>query len=68
MNLSIKAVLPEPERKPRAEKTEENGENSGKRTRAPRKTNTDEYSDWNEGSISVGTSLGDLIEKAKKNK
>jgi 4-hydroxy-3-methylbut-2-enyl diphosphate reductase len=68
MNLSIKAVLPEPERKPRAERNEENSENNGKRARAPRKTNTDEYSDWNEGSISVGTSLGDLIEKAKKNK
>jgi 4-hydroxy-3-methylbut-2-enyl diphosphate reductase len=66
MNLSIKAVLPEPERKPRAERNEENGE-STKRTRAPRRNNDDEYSDWNEGSISVGTSLGDLIEKAKKN-
>ena len=62
MNLSIKAVLPEPERKPRAEKAE--GE-SHKRARAPRKSD-DEYSDWSEGS-SIGTSLGDILANAQKN-
>ena len=62
MNLSIKAVLPEPERKPRAEKAE--GE-SHKRSRAPRKSD-DEYSDWSEGS-SIGTSLGDILANAQKN-
>ena len=62
MNLSIKAVLPEPERKPRAEKAE--GE-SHKKTRAPRKSD-DEYSDWSEGS-SIGTSLGDILASAQKN-
>lgn len=64
MNLSIKAVLPEPERKPRAERNSE--EAPAKRSRAPRKSD-DEYSDWNEGSISIGTSLGDLIANAQKN-
>ena len=63
MNLSIKAVLPEPERKPRAEK---NSEESPRRSRAPRRSD-DEYSDWNEGSISIGTSLGDLLANAEKN-
>ena len=65
MNLSIKAVLPEPERKPRAERS---GEEAPKRGRAPRRAD-DEYSNWNEGSISIGTSLGDLLADAeKKNK
>ena len=65
MNLSIKAVLPEPERKPRAER---NGDEAPRKSRAPRR-NDDEYSDWNEGSISIGTSLGDLLADAeKKNK
>ncbi len=62
MNLSIKAVLPEPERKPRAEKAE--GE-THKRGRASRKSD-DEYSDWSEGS-SIGTSLGDILANAQKN-
>ena len=65
MNLSIKAVLPEPERKPRGERSDE--ESSSKRSRAPRRSD-DEYSDWNEGSISIGTSLGDLLADAQKNK
>ena len=64
MNLSIKAVLPEPERKPRAER---NGDESAPRkSRTPRKSD-DEYSDWNEGSISIGTSLGDILANAQKN-
>jgi 4-hydroxy-3-methylbut-2-enyl diphosphate reductase len=67
MNLSIKAVLPEPERKPRAERNEGDGETSAKRSRAPRRNNDEELSDWNEG-VSVGTSLGDILANAKKNK
>ncbi len=63
MNLSIKALLPEGERKRRAPK--ENGEANPKR--APRR-NDDELSDWSEGNISGGTSIADLIESAKKNK
>ena len=65
MNLSIKALLAEPERKPRAER-KESDESSSKRSRAPRRAD-DEYSDWNEGSISIGTSLGDLLADAQKN-
>lgn len=63
MNLSIKAILPEPERKPRAER---NSEEAPRRSRAPRRSD-DEYSDWSEGSISIGTSLGDLLANAQKN-
>lgn len=66
MNLSIKACLAEPERKPREDKGE--GEGEKKRTRAPRKSDDDELSSWSEGSVSVGTSLGDLLANAKKNK
>ena len=62
MNLSIKAILPEPERKPRAER---NSEEAPRRSRAPRRSD-DEYSDWSEGSISIGTSLGDLLANAQK--
>ncbi len=65
MNLSIKALLAEPERKPRAER-KESDESSSRRSRAPRRAD-DEYSDWNEGSISIGTSLGDLLADAQKN-
>lgn len=68
MNLSIKACLAEPERKPREEKSEGEGERKP-RTRAPRKTDDDELSSWSEGSVSVGTSLGDILASAeKKNK
>ncbi|MDE6598129.1 MAG: S1 RNA-binding domain-containing protein [Clostridia bacterium] len=65
MNLSIKAILPEPERKPRAPKNE-SGEETHK-FRAPRR-NDDELSNWSEGSISVGTSLADILANANKNK
>ncbi len=61
MNLSIKALLPEQERRPRAERAE--GEE--KRGRAPRKDDG-ELSSWSDGSISVGTSIGDLLNKAEK--
>ena len=66
MNLSIKALLAEPERKPREDKSE--GEGERKRSRAPRKSDDDELSSWSEGSVSVGTSLGDILANAEKNK
>lgn len=67
MNLSIKALLPEGEkRKPHGE---ENGEEAPKKGgRAPRKvSHDDELSTWNEGSIG-GTSIADLLASAKNNK
>lgn len=66
MNLSIRALLPESERRrPRAEKGED-GEAPARRSRAPRK-NDEEMSDWSEGSI-VGTSLADVLKNAESNK
>ncbi len=62
MNLSIKALLPEVEKKKR--NTEESEEGSPRKTRAPRREE-DELSTWSEGSI-TGTSLGDLLANAKK--
>ncbi|MCH5148816.1 MAG: bifunctional 4-hydroxy-3-methylbut-2-enyl diphosphate reductase/30S ribosomal protein S1 [Clostridiales bacterium] len=65
MNLSIKALLPEGEKK-RPQKVEEGEEgHAPKRTRAPKKTEDDEVSSWNEGSI-AGTSIADLLANAKK--
>ncbi len=64
MNLSIKALLPEGEKRHRAPR--EGGENNNKQ-RLPRR-NDDELSDWSEGNISGGTSIADLIESSKKNK
>lgn len=63
LNLSIKALLEQPERKPREDRAE--GEESHKRSRAPRKTD-DELSGWSDNS-SVGTSLGDILANAEKN-
>ena len=63
MNLSIKALLPEQERKPRAEKAE--GEEGRKHSRSSRKDD-EELSNWSEGSISVGTSLGEILANAEK--
>ena len=66
MNLSIKALLPEPERAPRASKSSEDGEE--RKARFTRRNNSDdELSTWSEGSIS-GTSIADLLASAKKNK
>ncbi len=69
MNLSIKALLPEGEKKKHG--NEENGEEATpkKGGRAPRRgvANDDELSTWNEGSIG-GTSIADLLANAKKNK
>ncbi len=64
MNLSIKAVLPEPERKTKTER-EDKEEGSSRKARASRRTE-EEFSDWSENS--VGTSLGDILANAKKNK
>ena len=68
MNLSIKALLPEPERAPRASKSNEDGEEHPRKARFTRRNNgDDELSTWSEGSIS-GTSIADLLASAKKNK
>ena len=64
MNLSIKALLPEAERKPRAPREE--GEERPARRRAPRKDDG-EMSSWSEGSA-VSTSLADILANAEKNK
>ena len=63
MNLSIKALLPEAERKPRAPREE--GEERPARRRAPRKDDG-EMSSWSEGN-SVSTSLADILANAEKN-
>ncbi len=71
MNLSIKALLPEGERKKSRKPAEgEDGEKPEKRSRSPKKTvNTDEYSDWSDaGSGSVGISMADILADAQKNK
>ena len=71
MNLSIKALLPEGEkRKPRKAVAEgEEGEKTERRTRAPRRNSDDEYSDWSDaGSGSVGISIGDILAAQKNNK
>ena len=64
MNLSIKALLPEAERKPRAPREE--GEERPARRRAPRRDDG-EMSSWSEGA-SVSTSLADILANAEKNK
>ncbi len=65
LNLSIKALLAEPERKPRADKAE--GEDSHKRAaRAPRKEE-DELTGWSDSGESVGTTLGDILANAEQN-
>ena len=67
MNLSIKAILPEPERTPRAPKGEGEEKPDRKSRFTRRASNDDELSTWNEGSIG-GTSIGDLLANAKNNK
>ena len=64
MNLSIKALLPEAERKPRAPREE--GEERPRRSRAPRREDG-EMSNWSEGG-SVSTSLADILANAEKRK
>lgn len=67
MNLSIKALLPEGEK--RKSHADDNGEEAPKKGgRAPKRVaHDDELSNWNEGSIG-GTSIGDLLANAKNNK
>lgn len=66
MNLSIKALLPEGEK--RKSRGEEDGEEAPKKGRTPRRASQeDEISNWNEGSIG-GTSIADLLASAKKEK
>ncbi len=68
MNLSIKALLPEGERKKSRRAENEEGEKPERRFRAPRRTNDDELSDWSDrGSGSVGISVGDILADAQKN-
>lgn len=66
MNLSIKALLPEGEKK-RSGKTEgaEDAPAGNKRGRAARRTDDEEVSSWSEGSIG-GTSIADLLANASK--
>lgn len=65
LNLSIKALLAEPERKPREEK----GEAEDGRKRAPRAARKDdeEISSWNDGGAAAVTSLADILANAEKN-
>ena len=67
MNLSIKALLPEGEK--RKSHSDENGEDAPKKGgRDPRRvSHDDELSTWNEGTIG-GTSIADLLANAKNNK
>ena len=64
MNLSIKATLPEPERKPRAPKSE-GGEETARPSRR-NNNNDDALSNWSE--VSIGTSLGDILANTQKEK
>ena len=68
MNLSIKALLPEGERRKPRRTEGEDGEKPERRSRAPRRANDDEFSDWSDsGSGSVGISIGDILANAQKN-
>ncbi|MCD8309055.1 MAG: 4-hydroxy-3-methylbut-2-enyl diphosphate reductase [Clostridia bacterium] len=66
MNLSIKALLPESERKPAKHNKEEGEEKPARKPRAPKKDD-DEMSNWN-GGASVSTSLADILADAEKRK
>ena len=63
LNLSIKALLEAPERKPREEKAE--GEEGRKRAPRAAKKDDEELSGWSDSS-SVGTTLGDILANANK--
>lgn len=69
MNLSIKALLPENERRKHGDENEGEEAAPKKGGRAPRRAvnSEDELSTWNEGSIG-GTSIADLLANAKNNK
>ena len=68
MNLSIKALLPEGEKRKRGG-DDEGEEASPRKSRQARKSasNDDELSTWSDGSIG-GTSIADLLASAKDNK
>lgn len=66
MNLSIKALLPEGEKKKTHKAEGDDAEKTPKRGRAPRKSD-DELSDWSDNGA-VGTSLADVLADAQKNK
>lgn len=65
MNLSIKALIPEGERRKHGD--EDGEETSPRKGRSSRRSvsNDDELSTWSEGSIG-GTSIADLLASAKK--
>ena len=65
LNLSIKALLEAPERKPREEKAE--GEEGRKRAPRAAKKDDEELSGWSDSGVSVGTTLGDILANANKN-
>ncbi|MGN0808237.1 MAG: 4-hydroxy-3-methylbut-2-enyl diphosphate reductase [Candidatus Coproplasma sp.] len=65
LNLSIKALLEAPERKPREEKAE--GEEGRKRAPRAAKKEDEELSGWSDTGVSVGTTLGDILANAEKN-
>lgn len=65
MNLSIRALLPEQERRPRREYSDDQQPSGNRRGGRFSRRNDDEYSNWSEGSISVGTSIADMIESNK---
>lgn len=69
MNLSIKALIPEGEKKKtiESEEGEETTPRKGRQRRSAQVNNDEEISTWNEGSIG-GTSIADLLASAKKNK
>ncbi len=68
MNLSIKALLPESERRKPRRSSEDGDEKPERHSRAPRRNNDEEYSDWSDdNSGSVGTSLADVLANAQKN-
>lgn len=65
LNLSIKALLDQPERKPRSEKSE--SEDGHKRAPRVAKKDDEEPNGWNDSSDTVGTTIGDIIANAEKN-
>ncbi len=69
MNLSIKALLPEVERKKSHKVSDdEEGERQERRSRPPRRAVVDEYSEWSDSnSGSVGISMADILADAQKN-
>ncbi len=67
MNLSIKALLPEEEPKPRAKREPSEKKEKTKSARPSRRDEDEGMTDWSEGSLSMGTSIADLL-KSKEEK